>query len=337
VIVSWTIGGLLRDLTARGQHPAVISFGEDGIVTWASETVAEKALALVGRLRANGAGRGSGVALWAPNSPAWIVAALAVLAAGGALMLVDDLADAEQFEAALISSGAQLILTTTSHLEAEGAVMRAHGVGAIRIDDAERGAPSAEDGPGLAKQQVDDLTLPSDNDPAILTWTSGTTGSPKAFLLTHRNIAVNVEALQQLALVGPRDRGAAAAAVAPRLSADLRHVDHIDARNRNRSAARHDRPAIDKSIAGRSSHYDHRRAPPLRSPNGGDPIPRPGPQWTDAPGMSGAIAVSVHCRAVGQTSSGTSPVRPHSAPNCAAPAVAGLGRSTVGKGDRGID
>ena len=40
----------------------------------------------------------------------------------------------------------------------------------------------------------------------MLSWTSGTTGSPKAFVLTHRNIATNVEALQKLAVVGPRDR-----------------------------------------------------------------------------------------------------------------------------------
>src|SRR6516162_6779611 len=40
----------------------------------------------------------------------------------------------------------------------------------------------------------------------MLSWTSGTTGSPKAFVLTHRNIATNVAALQRLAVVGRRDR-----------------------------------------------------------------------------------------------------------------------------------
>ena len=46
MIVPWTIGGLLNELTARGEHPAVISFGEDGVVTWGGEALAEKALSL---------------------------------------------------------------------------------------------------------------------------------------------------------------------------------------------------------------------------------------------------------------------------------------------------
>jgi long-chain acyl-CoA synthetase len=55
-------------------------------------------------------------------------------------------------------------------------------------------------------ERTDDLPVPGLDQPALLSWTSGTTGSPKAFLLTHRNIATNVGALLELAVVGPQDR-----------------------------------------------------------------------------------------------------------------------------------
>jgi long-chain acyl-CoA synthetase len=200
VIVPWTIGALLRDLAARGEHPAVISFGEDGVVTWGSETLSEKARSLACRLRESGVHSGSAVALWAPNSPAWIAAALAALSSGGMLVPIDDLADPEQFEAALHSSGARLILTTTCHLDESGAVLRAYNVTAIPIDADARG------GQAPSNKLAEDLPVPAGDGPAMLSWTSGTTGSPKAFTLTHRNIATNVEALQQLGVVGSGDR-----------------------------------------------------------------------------------------------------------------------------------
>ena len=148
----------------------------------------------------NGIGSGGAVALWAPNSPAWIAAALAVLVSGGMLVPIDDMADAEQFEAALNSSDARMILTTTRHLDESGAVLRTHNVTVIRIDEDTRG------GQAPSNRLAEDLPVPAGDDPAVLSWTSGTTGSPKAFVLTHRNIAANVEALQQLGVVGPRDR-----------------------------------------------------------------------------------------------------------------------------------
>jgi hypothetical protein len=67
VIVPWTIEGLLRELIAQGAHPAIISFGGDGILTWSSKALAENALSRVRSLRENGAARGEAVALWAPN------------------------------------------------------------------------------------------------------------------------------------------------------------------------------------------------------------------------------------------------------------------------------
>ena len=206
MIVPWTIGNLLRELSARGRHPAVISFGENGILAWGSNTLAEKALGFARHLQEIGAGSGAAIALWAPNSPAWIAAALGVLAADGMLVPIDDLADGEQFEAALNSSDPRIILTTARHLEASGAILGTRKITVIRIDDGLQTEQDARAGRDVAKKQTEDLLAPADDAPAMLSWTSGTTGSPKAFMLTHRNIATNVEALQKLGVVGASDR-----------------------------------------------------------------------------------------------------------------------------------
>ena len=201
---SWNVGGLLRGLTARGQHPAIVSFGPEGSETWDSAKVADKALRLARGLRDAGIGEGERVALWAPNSPVWIVAALAILTAGGVVVPIDDLADAGQLDAALISSAARLIFTTAGHLEVCGDILRP--VRVILVDENECGGRPATGWLSLLSERTADLPRPAPETAALLSWTSGTTGSPKAFLLTHRNIATNIEALQKLGIVGPDDR-----------------------------------------------------------------------------------------------------------------------------------
>jgi long-chain acyl-CoA synthetase len=206
VIAAWSIGGLLRDLAARGRHPAVVSFGEDGMVTWDSAEVADKALRFALGLRQSGLVRGHAVGLWAANSPVWIIAALAVLAAGGALVPIDDLADREQFAAALKSSNARRVITTAHHLAECGDALRAHGAAAILVDDGNQSEPAATSWRSLLGERMADLADAAEDEPAVVTWTSGTTGSPKAFVLTHHNIATNVVAVQRLAVVGRHDR-----------------------------------------------------------------------------------------------------------------------------------
>ena len=206
MIDRWEIIGLLRDLAARGEHPCVIAFAADEVVRWDSATVGDQALRLAHGLHDAGVGRNTRVAIWAPNSPVWVVAAIAVLAAGGVVVPIDDLADADQFEGALTSATVRLILTTAHHLEASGDMLRAHAVRVVLIDEPEGAAQLAVDWRSVLGEQTGDLPVPAPDQPALLSWTSGTTGSPKAFLLTHRNIATNVEALLQLAVVGPQDR-----------------------------------------------------------------------------------------------------------------------------------
>lgn len=204
---TWTIDRLLNDLSARGRHPAVIDFAPAGIATWESATLADNVLRLACGLRKDGIAKGDPVALWAPNSAAWILAALAVLAAGGMLVPLDDLADDEQIHAALASSGARLIFTTADHAAARGDILRAFGATAILLDDAApAAAPTTRTWQSLMSPRAEDLPVPAADDSALLSWTSGTTGSPKAFVLTHRNIASNVEALRDLGVVGVGDR-----------------------------------------------------------------------------------------------------------------------------------
>jgi long-chain acyl-CoA synthetase len=200
VIIPWTVEGLLRDLAARGAHPAVIWFGEDGVVTCGSKALADKSLSFAQRLRENGVASGSPVALWAPNSPWWIAAALGVLASGGTLVPIDELAEPEQFEGAINSSGARFILTTGRHLDKSAAILRAHNLTVDLIDE------HSCDRQILSNEAPENFPVPTGDEPAMLSWTSGTTGSPKAFVLTHRNIATNVEALQKLDVVGSGDR-----------------------------------------------------------------------------------------------------------------------------------
>jgi acyl-CoA synthetase (AMP-forming)/AMP-acid ligase II len=112
---AWTVHELLRSVALRGQHPAVIVSGVEGVAVWTCEAIAQASMALARRLRRDGIAHSKRVALWAPNSPQWIIVALAVMAAGGVLVPIDDLAQVAELEAALDCSGARQIFISARH------------------------------------------------------------------------------------------------------------------------------------------------------------------------------------------------------------------------------
>ncbi len=201
----WESRELLRELSARGRHPAVISYGDDETLIWDGATLAHNALKLARSLRQRGIDGGSRVVLWAPK-PDLIASALAILAAGAVLVPVDDLADASQLEMALASSSARLLLTTARYLEDSGGILSKRSADLMLVDAPEFLGGDAATSVMPPDDRAEDFPVPGDDAPTVLSWTSGTTGAPKAFVLTHGNIATNVAALRDLALVGPQDR-----------------------------------------------------------------------------------------------------------------------------------
>ena len=189
------------------------------------------------------------VALWAPNSPVWIICALAVLAAGGMLVPIDDLAEPDAFAAALKSSNARLVITTWRHLEAIAALWRTQGIGAILIDENQQFSPNATHWRSVLRASNDDLPDAAGDEPALLSWTSGTTGTPKAFVLSHRNIATNVAALQSIGGGRPARSRAAAIAIASRLSFCRRHANPTNLWSSRRAACGHHRAIADAGVA----------------------------------------------------------------------------------------
>jgi long-chain acyl-CoA synthetase len=202
VTACWAIGELLDDLSARSQQPAIIAFGPGGGECWDCTRLAQSATGLANGLFERG-WSGARAALCAPNSPDWIAIALGVLAAGAVLVPIDELADPAQFKAAIATSGARLVFTTARRLAGCSEFLAARDIRSFQVED---GAEPAAHWRSLASATPRLVPAPADDMPAMLSWTSGTTGSPKAFLLTHRNIATNVAALRELGVVGAGDR-----------------------------------------------------------------------------------------------------------------------------------
>ncbi len=146
------------------------------------------------------------VALFAPNSPAWGLADLAILALGAVDVPIYATNSAEEAQYVLAHSESRVCfaapgdqlqrilevraeLPALVHLICLGAAPEPRPEGILTLDEVlakGRAAASPEDfDAALAKVQPEDL--------ATLIYTSGTTGPPKGVMLTHKNFLVNVE------------------------------------------------------------------------------------------------------------------------------------------------
>ncbi|MBI5688231.1 MAG: AMP-binding protein [Verrucomicrobia bacterium] len=194
---------LLCALAGRADLPAVIALQESGAERWSCGELADGAQRLARGLAEAGVRRGDHVAMLAENRPEWIVAALAVMAAGGVVVPLDaQLAD-KPLVHCLADSEARFVFTTADGAARIERLCPAPGPKLILLDAAQ------EDGRSWRRLLPDKAAaLPriEPGDPATLFYTSGTTGAPKGVPLTHANLAHQMNMVVEVNLAFAGDR-----------------------------------------------------------------------------------------------------------------------------------
>jgi len=206
----WTVQNLLDEMTARGTAPAVITFdGGEAVYTSYAE-LADHARRLASGFLEAGVKLGAAIGVYAPNSVAWLVVRLAAAAAGAVTVALDDLIGEAEAAGLLTDCGCRWLFTTQAHAHSLAAVAPALDAKIFILDDE---SIDGEAGCGPFRGWRDVFAempgaLPSLDTmaPTALVFTSGTTGVPKAFTLSHANLAANVGALVDERLIGVHDR-----------------------------------------------------------------------------------------------------------------------------------
>ncbi len=144
----------------------------DGPLRLSFRDVVERIGRAAGAVAGLGVAKGDRVAVWAPNSAEWIIAALGIITAGGVLVPVNTRFKAEEAADVVSRSGAKAVLVQKGFLGQEFAV----ALDVPTIDLRSDFLTSAE-----PYQCVVD-----GGDVSDVIFTSGTTGRPKGAMMNHR-------------------------------------------------------------------------------------------------------------------------------------------------------
>lgn len=205
---------MFRHAVARDPQRTLIHYFDQTLATGMVDRLSD---ALAAALAARGIGRGDRIAVYLQNVPQFVIAMLAAWKLGGIMVSVNPMLRQKEVALILEDSGARVLVTleslyhevardvvpgtkveqvlTTSELEFLGGTRPALLKGIER-----RACDGASDLMTLIAefdgQRPAPQTLSAD-DVALLTYTSGTTGPPKAAMNLHRNVVYNTQVYRE--------------------------------------------------------------------------------------------------------------------------------------------
>ena len=179
------------------QKPALIF--KDNIVSFAD--LKAKVMALARGLQSLGAGKTKKIALYLPNCPEYVYSYLSSFLLGAVVIPLDYMLKTDELLACLSHAEADFVITLEKP-EIDWDNIRKN------IPSLKAVIPLGPDFEGLFKSGSpteafgDDIL---DSAPALIMYTSGTTGQPKGILLTYRHLQGSPQAMKHFVDLSPRD------------------------------------------------------------------------------------------------------------------------------------
>jgi len=173
-------GRFLHAAEAYGDRPAAGMAGEDAVLTYSQlATGVRRTAGYIRPLKS-----GQTVGLLSENRPEWCKIYLAILACGGTVVPVDPLLKEQELRRVLEESGIGLLFVSPRYLDQATEAIEGGSLSIKAINLEVYDAPETPVEPELADDP---------DAPAVMIFTSGTTGKSKKVILTHGNLLANIE------------------------------------------------------------------------------------------------------------------------------------------------
>ncbi len=164
----------------------------DGPLRLTFAQVVERIRCAAGAFADLGVDKGDRIAIWAPNSAEWIIAAFGLLTAGGVLVPVNTRFKTEEAGDIIVRSGAKAVLAQKGFLDQDYTAPAGIPVIDLKSDFLSSGSPFER--------------AVSGTDVSDIIFTSGTTGRPKGAMMDHRQTLRMYEEWATLADLREGDR-----------------------------------------------------------------------------------------------------------------------------------